>query len=129
MDPIADFLTRIRNGLRARHRDVRAPFSRMDHEIARILLEEGYISNFQVDGEGTGKSLVITLKYNEDGSSVIRGIERVSRQSRRVYVGADSIPRVLGGLGISILTTPKGVIADREARRERVGGEIVCRVW
>ncbi len=129
MDPIADFLTRIRNGLRARHKEVRAPFSRMKFEVARILLEEGYISNFQVAGEPPAKEIIITLKYNEDGTSVIRGIERVSRQSRRVYVGVDCIPRVLGGLGISVMSTSKGMVTDREARKERVGGEIVCQVW
>lgn len=129
MDPIADFLTRIRNGLRSKRRDVRVPFSKMKHELARILLEEGYISNFQVDGDGIRKMLVITLKYNEDGSSVIRGLERVSKQSRRVYVDSGSIPRVLGGLGLSILTTSKGVLTGRDAERERVGGELICKVW
>jgi len=129
LDPIADFLTRIRNGLRSRQKDVRAPFSRMKFEVARILLEEGYVSNFQVDGEGMAKSIIVTLKYNEDGTSVIRGIERVSRQSRRVYVDVSRVPRVLGGLGIAVMSTSRGVVTDREARRERVGGEIVCRVW
>ncbi|MEO0081970.1 MAG: 30S ribosomal protein S8 [candidate division WOR-3 bacterium] len=129
MDPIADFLTRIRNGLSVRRKEVRVPFSKMKHEIARILLEEGYISNFQVDGEGTKKMLLVTLKYNEDGSSVIRGLERVSRQSRRVYVSADSIPQVLGGLGLAVLSTSRGIMTGREAERERIGGELVCKVW
>jgi small subunit ribosomal protein S8 len=129
LDPIADFLTRTRNGLRARHKDVRVPFARLKWEIARILLEEGYISNFQLDGEGVSKSIVVTLKYNEDGSSVVRGLERVSRQSRRVYVGADRIPKVLGGLGVALVSTSKGLLTDRDARRERVGGEVICRVW
>ena len=129
MDPIADLLTRTRNGIQARHKEVRVPYSKLKFEIARVLLEEGYISNFQSDGEGIQKSIVVTLKYNEDGSSVVRGLERVSRQSRRVYVGADSIPKVLGGLGVSIVSTSKGLLTDRDARRERVGGEVVCRVW
>ncbi len=129
MDPIADYLTRIRNGLHRRHKEIRAPFSRMNYEIARILLEEGYISNFQVDGEGIRKRVVVSLKYNEDGSSVIRGLERVSRQSRRVYVGADSIPKILGGMGIAVISTPRGISTDRDARRERVGGEVICKVW
>lgn len=129
MDPIADFLTRIRNGLSVKRREVRVPFSKMKYEIARTLLEEGYVSNFQADGEGVKKQLVVTLKYNEDGSSVIRGLERVSKQSRRVYVDSDSIPPVLGGLGASILSTSKGVMTGRDAERERVGGELVCKVW
>jgi len=129
LDPIADFLTRIRNGFRCRHKDVRAPFSRMKYEIARILLEEGYISNFQVDGEGIRKAIVITLKYNEDGSSVIRGMERVSRQSRRIYVGAHAVPRILGGLGVAVLSTSKGMMTDQGARHESVGGEVICKVW
>jgi small subunit ribosomal protein S8 len=129
VDTIGDFLTVIRNGIMAHHRDVRAPFSRMKFEIARILLEEGYISNFQVDGEGIEKAIVVTLKYHEDGSSVITGLERVSRQRRRVYVGADGIPKVIGGLGVAILTTSKGLLTGRDARREGVGGEVVCKVW
>jgi small subunit ribosomal protein S8 len=108
---------------------VRVPYSKLKFEIARVLLEEGYISNFQSDGDGIQKTIVVTLKYNEDGSSVVRGLERVSRQSRRVYVGADSIPKVLGGLGVAIMSTSKGLLTDRDARRERVGGEVVCRVW
>jgi small subunit ribosomal protein S8 len=129
LDAIADFLTRVRNGIHRRHREVRVPFARMKHELARILLEEGYISNFSVDGEGIGKHLVVTLKYNEDGSSVIRGIERVSRQSRRVYVGAGELPKVLGGLGVVVVTTSKGIVTDRDARREGIGGELICKVW
>ncbi len=129
MDPIADFLTRIRNGIACKSRQVRVPYSKMKYELARILLEEGYISNFQVEGEKVHKNLVITLKYTEDGSSVIRGLERVSRQSRRVYVDANSIPRVLGGLGLAIVTTSKGVMTGRDAERERVGGELICKVW
>lgn len=129
MDPIADFLTIIRNGLAVRYKEVRSPFSRTRHELARILMEEGYISNFQVEGEGTKKALVITLKYNEDGSSVIRGIERVSKQGRRLYVGTSSMPKVLGGLGVAVLSTSRGVMTSRDAAREQVGGEYVCRVW
>lgn len=129
MDTISDFLTRLRNGIMARYKDVRVPFSKFRYEIARILLEEGYISNFQVDGEGIEKSLVVTLKYDEDGKSVVLGIERVSRQSRRVYVGVDELPRVLGGLGIAIISTSRGLMTDRDARRGSIGGEVVCRVW
>ena len=129
MDPIADFLTRIRNGYRSRQRDIRAPFAKVKYELARVLLEEGYISNFQVDGEGVGKQLIVTLKYEEEGVSVIRGLERVSRQSRRIYVGADAIPRVLGGMGVAVVSTSRGIMTDKDARRERVGGEIICKVW
>jgi small subunit ribosomal protein S8 len=129
LDTISDFLTRLRNGIMARYKDVRVPFSKMRYEVARILLEEGYISNFQVDGEGIGKSLVVTLKYDEDGRSVVLGIERVSRQSRRVYVGADELPRILGGMGVAVISTSKGLMTDRDARRERIGGEVICRVW
>ncbi len=129
MDTFADFLTRIRNGLRSRQKEVVVPFSRLKYEVARVLMEEGFVSNFQVDGEGTGRRLIITLKYEDGGASVIRGLELVSRQSRRVYVGADEVPRVIGGLGVAIVSTPRGVITDREARRKRVGGEVLCRVW
>jgi small subunit ribosomal protein S8 len=129
LDTISDFLTRIRNGIMARYKDVRVPFSKMRHEIARILLEEGYINNFQVEGEGINKKLVVTLKYDEDGRSVVLGIERVSRQSRRVYVGADDSPKVLGGMGVAVISTSRGLMTDRDARRERIGGEVICRVW
>ena len=129
MDPFADFLTRIRNGLRIRQKDVSAPYARMKYELARVLLEEGFISNFQVDGEGIGKRIIVSLKYDEDGASVIRGIELLSRQSRRVHVGTDAIPKIIGGLGVAILTTSRGVMTDRDARRKRVGGELLCKVW
>ncbi|MBM3322082.1 30S ribosomal protein S8 [candidate division WOR-3 bacterium] len=129
MDTFADFLTRIRNGLRSRQKEVVVPFSRLKYEVARVLMEEGFVSNFQVDGEGTGRRIIITLKYEDSGASVIRGLEMVSRQSRRVYVGADDIPRVIGGLGVAIVSTPRGVVSDREARRKRAGGEVLCRVW
>ena len=129
MDSFADFLTRIRNGYRSRQKDVRVPYSRLKYEVARVLLEEGFVSNFQVEGDGIARRVIVTLKYDDNGESVIRGIEMISRQSRRNYVGADSIPRVFGGLGVAILTTPRGVITDREARRTRLGGEILCKVW
>lgn len=129
MDTFADFLTRIRNGLRTRRKEVTAPYARMKYELARVLLEEGFISNFQVDGEGHNKRIIVALKYGEDGASVIRGIELVSRRSRRVHVGVDEIPKVIGGLGAVILTTSRGVMTDRDARRKRVGGEPLCKVW
>ncbi|MBM3316065.1 30S ribosomal protein S8, partial [candidate division WOR-3 bacterium] len=105
------------------------PHSRLKFELSRVLLEEGYVSNFRVEGEGTAKRIVVTLKYLEDGESVIRGLELVSRQSQRIYRGRDAVPRVIGGLGTAILTTPKGVLTGRDARRKGVGGEVLCRVW
>jgi small subunit ribosomal protein S8 len=129
LDTFADFLTRIRNGLRIRQKEVSAPYARLKYELARVLLEEGFISNFQVDGEGPRKRIIVSLKYDEDGASVIRGIELLSRRSRRLHVGVDEIPKVIGGLGVAILTTSKGVMTDRDARRKRVGGEPLCKVW
>ncbi len=129
MDPIADFLTCIRNGVAVKRKEVSVPYSRLKFEIAQVLMEEGFISNLRLDGEGVKKRIVISLKYLDDGTSVIRGVERVSRPGRRVYAGYDEIPRVMGGLGVAILSTPAGVITDREARRRRIGGEIICKVW
>jgi len=129
LDSFADFLTRIRNGLRIRQKEVSAPYARLKYELARVLLEEGFISNFQVEGEGHTKRIIVSLKYDEDGASVIRGLELISRQSRRLHVGADDLPSVIGGLGVAILTTSRGVMTDRDARRKRVGGEPLCKVW
>ncbi|HZO98905.1 MAG TPA: 30S ribosomal protein S8 [Terriglobia bacterium] len=127
-DPIADMLTRIRNGIRARHQRVDMPSSRLKVEIARTLKEEGYISNFKIGEEGKKKILKIFLKYGPEGNSAITNLERVSRPGRRVYVGAREVPRALGGLGVNILTTPRGVMTDKVARKNRVGGEILCSV-
>ncbi len=129
MDTIADFLTMLRNALAARHKEVTVKYTRMRYELARVLLEEGFISNFRVDGEGVRRQLIISLKYLDDGTPVIRGLERVSKPGRRIYVGCDEVPRVMGGLGIAILTTPAGIVTDREARNRRVGGELICKVW
>jgi small subunit ribosomal protein S8 len=128
-DPIADMLTRVRNALAARHPKVDVPASKLKTEIARILKEEGYISNYKVAEEGPKKTIKIYLKYGSDSLPVISEIERVSRPGCRVYVGQQDIPRVLGGLGINILTTPRGVMTGRAAHREHVGGEILCRIW
>jgi small subunit ribosomal protein S8 len=128
-DPIADMLTRIRNALRARHPRVDVPASKMKVEIARILKEEGYINNYKVMGEGAKKTLRLYLKYGPDGETPILNLERVSRPGRRIYVGAKEIPRVLGGLGIAILSTPHGIMTGREARRRNVGGEVLCYVY
>jgi small subunit ribosomal protein S8 len=128
-DPVADFLTRIRNAIRARHQKLDVPASKLKAEIARILKEEGYIQNFKAVEEDGHKVLRVYLKYSASNEAVIRDLERISRPGCRVYIGRDEIKRVQGGLGISILTTPKGVMTGRQARREGVGGEILCEVW
>ena len=128
-DPIADMLTRVRNAIQARHPKVDVPASKLKAEIARILKEEGYIANFKVAEEGAKKTIKIYLKYANDNSPVISAIERVSRPGCRVYVGSREVPKVLGGLGINILTTPRGVMTGSSARKERVGGEVLCQLW
>jgi small subunit ribosomal protein S8 len=128
-DPIADMLTRVRNALSARHQKVDVPASKLKMEIARILKEEGYIINFKLAEDGTQKSIRLYLKYTPTNESAIANIERVSRPGCRVYVGSGDIPRVLGGLGVNILTTPRGVMTGRDARKQGVGGELLCQVW
>lgn len=128
-DPIADMLTRVRNALSARHPKVDVPASKVKAEIARILKEEGYILNFKVAEEGAKKTIKIYLKYATSNLPVISHIERISRPGCRVYVGQSDIPRVLGGLGINILTTPRGVMTGRHAHKEGIGGEILCQIW
>lgn len=124
-DPVADMLTRIRNALRARQPKVDVPASRLKTEIARVLKEEGYILNYKVAEEGARKTIKIYLKYH-NGRPVITELKRVSRPGCRIYVSRDEIKPVLGGMGISILSTPKGVMTGRQARREGVGGELLC---
>ena len=128
-DPVADFLTRIRNAHRARHQKLDVPTSKLKAEIARILKEEGYIANYKLAEEEGQKLLRVYLKYGPNNESVIRDLKRISRPGCRVYLGRDEIRRVQGGLGISIMTTPKGVMTGRQARREGVGGEILAEVW
>ncbi len=130
-DPIADMLTRIRNGIQSRHDRVEMPASKLKVEIARILKSEGFISNYKVveeDGRPQS-SLRVYLKYSGDGEPVIHGIERVSRPGRRVYRGKEDIPRVLGGLGLAIVSTSRGVLSGAEAAKSGVGGEVLCQVW
>ncbi len=128
-DPISDFLTRIRNASRAGKTECSAQHSKMKAAIAVILKEEGYIRDFREDKDERGhKLIVVSLKYVE-GAPVIAGIQRVSKPGRRLYYKADDVPRVLEGLGVGILTTPKGLMKDREARRNRLGGELVCTIW
>ncbi len=130
-DPIADMLTRIRNATLAHHPRVDVPASKVKMEIARILEREGYILAYRlVEKEGAvQKTIRLTLKYGPRGERVITGIERVSRPGRRVYFGSESVPTVLAGLGTSILTTSRGVMTGRDARKEGVGGEVLCNVW
>lgn len=128
-DPIADLLTRIRNGLQARHPKVEMPSSRMKVEIAKLLKEEGYLSSYKVSEEGRKKVLRITLKYAPGGEPAITRLVRVSRPGRRVYAPHAKIPSVLGGLGHSILTTPRGLMTGSRARKAHVGGEILLEVW
>ena len=128
-DPIADMLTRVRNALTARHQKVDVPASKLKAEIARILREEGYIVNFKLAEEGAQKTIKIYLKYTATNQPAMTHIERLSRPGCRVYVSSTDIPRVLGGLGINILTTPKGVMTGRAARKEGVGGELLCQVY
>ncbi len=128
-DPIADMLTRVRNALVARHPKVDVPASKLKLEIARILKEEGFILNFKQTEEGSKKFIRIYLKYTPGNVPVISRIERVSRPGCRVYVGSKEVPRVLGGLGVNILTTPRGVMTGGAARKEGVGGEVLCQVW
>jgi len=128
-DPVADMLTRIRNAISARHQKVDIPASKLKLEIARILKEEGYVSNFKATEEEGHKILRIYLKYANNNEAVISNVNRVSRPGCRVYVRRTEIPRVLGGLGINILTTPRGVMTGRQARKQGVGGELLCEVW
>lgn len=128
-DPVADMLTRVRNAINARHPKVDVPASKLKTEIARILREEGYILNYKLTEEGAKKFIRIYLKYTPGNVPVISRIERVSRPGCRVYVGSKDVPRVLGGLGVNILTTPRGVMSGASARKEGVGGEVLCQVW
>jgi small subunit ribosomal protein S8 len=128
-DPISDMLTRIRNANRVKHESVEMPSSKMKIEIAKILKKEGYIRDYRYYKFQNKFNLKVFLKYGEKNSQIIRGIERVSKPGRRVYSGSDTIKKVLGGLGISILTTSKGIMTDKEARKANVGGEVICNVW
>ena len=128
-DPIADFLTRVRNALTADQDEVVMPSSKFKAELARILREQGYIEDFSVEPARVGRELRLQLKYTEDRRSVISGLERVSKPGRRRYVGADDVPKVLGGMGTAIVSTSRGVMTGHDARRARVGGELVAKVW
>jgi small subunit ribosomal protein S8 len=128
-DPIADFLTRIRNAALAKHDRVRIPGSKLKARIAEILKNEGFIKSYAVVEGHPQTSLEVALKYDDQGKPVISGLRRVSKPGLRIYVSKDRIPHVLNGLGISILSTSRGLMTDREARKENVGGEVLCSVW
>jgi len=128
-DPIGDMLTRIRNASSARHEKVLVPRSRLKIRIAEVLRDEGFIKDFVVHQDGVQGAITIVLKYSADREPAISDIKRVSKPGLRRYVPTDSIPRVLNGMGIAILSTSKGVMADREARKQKVGGELICTVW
>ena len=127
-DPIADMLTRIRNAVSAKHDSVTIPCSKEKLEIAKILKSEGFITDFTVEGE-TKKDIVITLKYVANGKKAISGLKRISKPGLRVYADVENMPRVLGGLGVAIISTNKGVVTDKEARSMNVGGEVLAFVW
>ena len=128
-DPIADFLTRVRNALKAQQHDVKIPASGIKREIARILKEEGYISDFHVKKGESFDTLVIQLKYGRSRERIITDLTRVSKPGRRVYAGKDRLPRVLGGMGVAILSTSTGLVTARTAEEKGIGGEVVCFVW
>lgn len=129
-DPIADMLTRIRNGVQANMETVDVtPVSKVKTEIARILKEEGYIANYSITGEGVEKKMVVTLKYGPNKEKVISGIKRISKPGLRVYAKENSIPKVINGLGIAIISTSKGVMTNKEAVAEKIGGEVLCYIY
>jgi small subunit ribosomal protein S8 len=129
VDPIADFLTRVRNGLQADHDDVVMPTSGLKAEMARILTEQGYVESYAVEPGRVGPNLRVTLKYTEDRKPIIMGMQRVSKPGRRQYVGSKEIPKVQGGMGTTIVSTSRGVMTGHDARRNGVGGELVAKVW
>ncbi len=128
-DPIADMLTRLRNAISAKHKNVEVPASREKVEIAKILLEEGYIQEYKLVDAGKFKNIDITIKYDEDGQSVIQGLKRISKPGLRIYSQKENLPKVISGLGIAIISTNKGIVTDKVARNLGVGGEVLAYVW
>ena len=128
-DPVSDMLTRIRNANMALHKTVAMPASKLREELARVLVSEGYVDGYEVTGAGAKRSIEIKLRYGANRERVIEGLRRVSTPGRRVYSGADELPRVQGGLGVAVVSTSQGLLPDREARRRRLDGEILCEVW
>lgn len=129
IDPVADLLTRIRNASMANHSSTRAPYSKMKEHVVNILKDEGYVGEFEVSGEGVDKCLIVHLKYMDNNKSVIKSIKKVSKPGRRVYSGSKEIAKVNQGLGVAVVSTSKGIVTDREARRLNVGGEVICEIW
>lgn len=128
-DPIADMLTRVRNAAAVGHKTVKLPSSKMKESLAEILVAEGYIDRYEVQDGGAGRELTLIMRYGDRRNSAITGVTRVSKPGHRIYRGAAEIPRVQGGLGVAVVSTSQGLLPDREARRRRLGGEIVCEVW
>jgi small subunit ribosomal protein S8 len=128
-DPIADMLTRIRNANLAMKETVTMPSSKLKEEVAKLLAAEGYVAGFQVAPGDRGKDLTVSLRYTEDRQRVLQGLRRVSKPGRRLYSSASDLPRVQGGLGVTIVSTSQGLLVDRECRRRKLGGEIICEVW
>jgi small subunit ribosomal protein S8 len=128
-DPIADMLSRIRNGNTAYKDEVEMPASRLKEEIARVLQREGYVAGYRIEGDDPKRSIVIEMKYGPERERTISGIKRVSRPGRRVYADRSKLPRVMGGLGVAILSTSQGLMTDRQASRAGIGGEVLCHVW
>ena len=128
-DPIADMLTRIRNANTALHPETTMPSSKLKEQVARILSEEGFIDGYKVEDAPVGKELTVRLRYDKERQSILTGIKRISKPGLRVYSSASDVPRVRGGIGISIVSTSDGVMTDREARKRNVGGEVLCEVW
>ena len=128
-DPVADYLTRVRNALRADHPEVEMPASRLKKEMSRILVEQGYLSSYEVEPTPVGEAIRIQLKYTDDRDPVISGMKRISRPGRRRYVGGGEVPRVQGGMGTAIISTSSGVMTGHEAKQAGVGGEVVAYVW
>ena len=128
-DPIADMLTRIRNANTVKHETVDVPASNIKKELARILLEEGFVRGYDVIEDGKQGIIRIQLKYGQSGERVISGLKRISKPGMRVYAASHEVPRVLNGLGISVISTSKGILTDKQARKENVGGEVICYVW
>ena len=127
-DPIADMLTRIRNAVKSKHTTVDVPYSKVKNEIAKILLEEGFVADTELVENGTQKNIRITLKY-KDSKSVIQGLKRISKPGLRIYAEKEELPRVLNGLGIAIISTSKGIVTDKVARQNNVGGEVIAYIW
>ena len=128
-DPIADMLTRMRNALQVKHDNVSIPASNEKRAIAKILLDEGYITSFEETTDGSHKNIVVTLKYDELGDSVIQGLKKISKPGLRIYAQKDKLPKVISGLGIAIISTSKGILTDKAARKLGVGGEVLAYVW